>query len=89
MKSRTTQRFRKALDKLPRQIQRQARDAYELFLQNPNHPSLRFKLVHPRKAIYSVRISRAYRALGVCEDDVVIWFWIGSHDDYERLITEG
>jgi hypothetical protein len=89
MKSRTTARFRRAYDNLPENIRKQARDAYQLFIQNPNHPSLRFRQIHPTRRIYSVRITRAYRALGVRENDVIIWFWIGSHDDYYRLLKRG
>ena len=88
MKSRTTRRFRSAFARLPKQIQAQAREAYRLFSTNPQHPSLRFKRVHPTDPIYSVRITRSYRALGVQVGDEVVWFWIGSHDDYERLISE-
>jgi len=49
---------------------------------------LHFKQVHPRRPIYSVRISLEYRALGIREDDVVIWFWIGTHTDYEKIIAQ-
>ena len=87
MKSRTTRQFRKAYEKLPDEIRRRANHAYEMFEQDPSHPSLRFKKVHPSEPIYSVRISRDYRAVGVLEEDVIVWFWIGSHDEYERLIS--
>lgn len=87
MKSFTTKRFREAFRHMPRHIQRQARKAYRLFQQNPYHPSLQFKQVHPTKPIYSVRISIDYRALGVREGDEIIWFWIGSHADYNNLIA--
>ena len=53
----------------------------------PLHPGLRFKQVHPTLPIYSVRVSLDYRALGVREGDSVIWFWIGSHSEYERLLA--
>ena len=43
MISKTTKRFRQMLVKLPNDVRHQAREAYRLFLQNPNHPSLRFK----------------------------------------------
>lgn len=88
MKSRTTERFRKVFEKLSPQIQEQAREAYRLFEQNPRHPTLRFKKIHKSEAIYSVRISRDYRALGVLEDDTILWFWIGSHAEYDQLIDE-
>jgi hypothetical protein len=68
-------------------VRRQARVAYRLFRENPQHPSLHFRQVHPTRPIYSARISRSYRALGVREGATVVWFWIGSHDDYERLIA--
>ena len=59
MNSRTTRRFRQAFSNLPQPIQRQAREAYRKFKQNPSYPSLRFKKVHPELPIYSVRISAA------------------------------
>ncbi len=86
MKSRTTPRFRKAHEKLPQSIQKQAREAYELFAKDPSHPSLRFKRIHTSRQVYSVRISRAVRALGVRENDSIVWFWIGSHDEYAKLV---
>lgn len=86
MKSRTTRRFREAFQRLPPSIQRQARKAYRLFAQQPHHPSLRFKRVHASEPIYSVRITRDYRALGVLTGDTIIWFWIGSHAEYEALL---
>jgi mRNA-degrading endonuclease RelE of RelBE toxin-antitoxin system len=88
MNSHTTERFRKALAALPHPVRRQARDAYKLFRRNSYHPSLRFKRVHPTKPIYSVRIGLDYRALGVQDKDEIVWFWIGPHQEYDRLITQ-
>lgn len=88
MKSHITERFRKAYANLPDQAQNQVRSAYNLFQQNPHHPSLRFKRVHPTRPIYSVRISRDYRALGTQDKDEIIWFWVGSHADYEKLLSQ-
>jgi mRNA-degrading endonuclease RelE of RelBE toxin-antitoxin system len=86
--SRTTARFRQAFSKLPQPIQRQAREAYRKFKQNPAHPSLRFKKVHSELPIYSVRISSGYRAVGSLDGDTVIWFWVGSHAEYDKLISQ-
>lgn len=88
MKSHVTERFRKAFGKLPSHVQRQAQAACQLFRQDPHHPSLRFKRVHPTKPIYSVRIGLDYRALGVRDGEDIIWFWIGSHADYDKLLAE-
>ena len=87
MTSRTTERFRKCFKRLPAQIQQRTRDAYKLFQEHPNHPGLRFKRVHPTEPIVSVRVGLGYRALGVQHDDDIVWFWIGSHSDYDKLIS--
>ncbi|HEX8675403.1 MAG TPA: hypothetical protein VF710_26140 [Longimicrobium sp.] len=37
--------------------------------------------------IYSARVGRHYRALGERQvDDTIVWFWIGSHADYDRIL---
>ena len=87
MISHTTERFRTAYQALPDNIRRQAREAYRLFRHNPAHPSLRFRQVHPTRPIYSARINIQYRALGIRDGDTIVWFWVGSHDEYERLLA--
>jgi hypothetical protein len=87
MNSHTTKRFRNAFKNLTKPVQRQAREAFKLFQDNPYHPSLRFKQVHPSKPVYSVRVTRDYRALGVRDEDELVWFWIGSHTDYEQFLS--
>ena len=72
---------------MPPQVQAQARLAYDLFRRDPFHPGLRFKQVHPTRPIYSARVGLAYRALAVRDGDDVIWFWIGSHGDYDKLLA--
>jgi hypothetical protein len=72
LKSRTSRRFRSAFERLPATVQARARAAYRLFERDPSHPSLRFKLVHTSRSIYSVRIGLAYRALGVRDGDDII-----------------
>ncbi|WP_420316754.1 hypothetical protein [Ekhidna sp.] len=76
------------MQKLPIEVQNQAADSYILWKENPNHPSLRFKKIHASLPIYSVRISLSYRAIGKLEDDTLIWFWIGNHNDYDQLINQ-
>lgn len=86
MISHTTERFRKAFSGLPKQVQHQAKDAYKQFQNDPFYPSLRFKRVHSTKPIYSVRINVEYRAVGIQDEHAIIWFWIGGHDDYVKLL---
>ena len=88
MKSRTTVQFRESLVRLPDEIRQQARTAYRQFQDNPNHPSLRFKKVHPTLPIYSARINKSYRAVGQLHDGSVVWFWVGSHTEYGQLLDQ-
>ncbi|HUT11665.1 MAG TPA: hypothetical protein VMY42_14285 [Thermoguttaceae bacterium] len=71
---------------MPGQVRRQASEAYKLFSQDSNHASLRFKKVHATEPVYSARISIGYRAVGVLDGDEIVWFWIGSHTDYEKVL---
>ncbi|MEQ8462185.1 type II toxin-antitoxin system RelE family toxin [Coleofasciculus sp. E1-EBD-02] len=71
--------------KLRREIRQKARKAYQLWAENPFHPSLHFKCINNQENIWSVRVTRGYRALGFKDADTITWFWIGSHDDYERF----
>ncbi len=87
MNSHTTHQFRELFAALPKQIQQQARSAYSIFLQDPSHPGLRFKKVDAGPPlVYSVRVGVAYRALGTVTGDTAIWYWIGSHAEYDLLL---
>ena len=88
MTSRTTKRFRQCLARLPEDVRRKAGKTYELFGRDPRHPSLRFKRVHATQPICSVHISFGYRAVGVVAGEEIVWFWIGSHSDYENLLVQ-
>ena len=79
-------RFWKFYATLPEAVQRQAHEAYELWKKNPYHPSLQCKRVDNRDPIYSVRVGRGYRALGWLAANTITWYWLGNHDDYDRLL---
>ena len=68
---------------MPAEIRELADRCYALLKSNPLHPSLRFKTVGKYR---SVRVGLYYRALGVESDDGVVWFWIGTHAEYDKLI---
>jgi hypothetical protein len=69
--------------KLPVEIQRLADAKYALLRVDPRHPSLHFKKVG---RLWSVRVGIGYRALAIESDDGPIWFWIGPHAEYDRII---
>ena len=75
--------FWEAYDNLPKPVQNIADKNYELLKTNPKHPSLHFKKVG---VYWSVRVGLRYRALAVESDHDMVWFWIGSHAAYDKLI---
>jgi len=86
MKSRTTPEFRELLQNLPECVQRQARLAYQLFRKNSSLPGLRFKRILREPPTFSARVGLNYRVVGALDGDVVIWYWIGTHAEYDKLI---
>lgn len=64
-------------------MQRLADRNYQILKANPNHPSPHFKQVGRFR---SVRVGLHYRALGVQASDEIVWFWIGSHAEYNKLV---
>jgi hypothetical protein len=87
VQSHTTETFRKLLAAAPSAIQSKADNAYRLWAQNPAHPSLRFKKVHNTQPIYAVRIDLDWRAVGTLTEAAMVWFWIGPHGEYEKLLS--
>jgi hypothetical protein len=83
--SRARPSFWRAYDRLEGPARAAARRAYGQFLGNPLHPSLRFKRLGGYDHIWSVRINEQYRAVGERQGDTVFWFWIGTHNEFDKL----
>lgn len=75
--------FWQKYEELPDSVQELADKNYELLKADPKHPSL-----HLKKAgkYWSVRVGRKYRALGVEIEEGTLWFWIGTHAEYDKLL---
>jgi hypothetical protein len=86
--SKTTDGFWKCYEHLPEGIKKLAKRAYVRFVDNPYTPSLHFKRIHSTRPIFSVRITKNYRAVGIQKESEIIWFWIGSHADYDKLVKQ-
>mgnify|MGYP001553911487 CR=1 FL=1 len=69
---------------LPLPIQQIATSKFRIWREEPFHPSIQFKEI--RESLWSVRINDNYRTLCLREGDLVVWFWIGTHTEYDRLI---
>jgi hypothetical protein len=68
---------------LPVSIQRLADRCFEQLKRDPKYPSLHFKKVG---RFWSARVGAHYRAVGVESTDGIVWFWIGPHAQYDKLI---
>jgi hypothetical protein len=79
---RASKRFWRSFNELSPELQQLARDNYELLKANPQHPSLHFKRVGK---YWSVRIGLSHRAVGFDAPHGILWFWIGTHEEYDRL----
>jgi hypothetical protein len=86
LKSHLSEDFVSCFRRLPTRIQRLARKNYKLWRENPLHPGLQFKLVGKRIPAYSIRVGIGWRALGLKMDNAMVWFWIGSHAEYQKLL---
>jgi hypothetical protein len=70
-------------DRLPKNIRELADNCYQILKTTPYHPSLHFKKIGK---YHSVRIGISYRALAVEVPDGLLWFWIGTHSEYDKLL---
>jgi hypothetical protein len=86
MNNLTSPRYWRHYNALPSEIQKVADKNFQLFKKNPQHPSLRFERKKPE--LWSVRVGSGNRALARQLGGNLIWFWIGPHDEYERLLRE-
>jgi len=75
--------FWEAYSRLPSSVRMLADKNFALLNSDSTHPSLNFKKIGRYR---SVRVGLRYRALAVEEGGDLIWFWIGSHADYDAMI---
>lgn len=84
MRHQATDRFWRLYGELPRPVQRAADKSFELLREDPRHPSLHFKRVG---RFWSARVGGRHRAVAIEDGGSFAWFWIGDHDQYDRLIA--
>jgi hypothetical protein len=76
--------FWRFYDALPEAVRTLADKQFELLKSDPHHPSLHFKRTG---RFHSVRVGAHYRALAVDAPDGIVWFWIGTHGEYDRVVS--
>ena len=82
--STTHPNFWKYFEKLAKEIQVLAEKRFDLFRTQPFHPSLGFS---KKGSVWTVDIGLHYRAIAFREQDTLVWFWIGSHEDYNHMMN--
>ena len=83
MKHYASPRFWQCYEQLPENVRAVADRNFELLKVDTRHPSLHFK---PVGSFRSVRVGMGYRALAVESDGDLVWFWIGTHAEYDKLV---
>ena len=76
-------KFWAAYRALPQPVRALADKNFALLKADPDHPSLHFKRIGQ---FFSVRVGLRYRALALPVDEGMLWFWIGTHADYDSLL---
>jgi hypothetical protein len=64
-------------------VRKRADTAFQLLKADPHHPSLHLKRVG---RFWSVRAGLHHRAVAVEASDGLLWFWIGTHAEYDKLL---
>lgn len=82
---RATPAFWQSYRALPVSVQELADRAFHLLEADPRRPSLHFKGVG---SFWSARVGLHYRAISIETEDGVLWFWIGSHPEYDCLVLK-
>jgi len=72
--SKATAKFWKSYRELPVDVRKRAKEAYLIVQNDPWYPSLHFKRVHSSLPVYSARITKDYRAVGILKDEKIVWF---------------
>jgi len=83
VRHRANPRFWDCYRKLPEDVRRLADESWRLLRRDPKHPSLHFKKIG---RFWSARVGLHFRALAVEHEDTLVWFSVGSHAQYDRLV---
>lgn len=84
--------YRAMQERLPPPIRKLAESAFATFQRNPDHPALRRHRLadseagRHRSGTWSVSITMKYRALYVVDGETNVWYWVGSHSDFDTFV---
>jgi len=72
--------FKRDFRSLPSDVQKRARKAIGLLIDNPSHPSLRTKKIQGVKDIWEARVTLSYRLTYQRAGDAIVLRRVGTHD---------
>ena len=92
--NRRTREFKAQFDRLPTDVQQKAKKVFSILKKDPRHPVLERHFLedtpHNPPRSWAVRIDRSYRAVAFSDEEGTnVWYWIGSHADYDRRFSKG
>jgi hypothetical protein len=64
-------------------VRKLADKSFEILKNDPQHRSLRLKKTG---RFWSARVGLHHRALALDIPGGLLWFWIGDHDAYDRIV---
>jgi hypothetical protein len=82
--SRGTKRFWELYQRLPPETKAAARNTYKEFRLDPKHPGLHLERLEFDPRAWAVRVTLNYRAVALRSGDSWVWFWIGTHREFDR-----
>ena len=84
MTSLTSPNFWRLYRQLTQEVREAGRKAYRHFRVDPAHRSLHFHRLKTNDELWSVRVTKNHRAVGLVDRNTITWFWIGNHQDFDR-----
>ena len=76
---------------LPEKIQKSVRKAIRMYEESPRAKGLMLHRLKDNKrgshfdGSWSVRVNQQYRAIFVIVNGKALWYWVGTHNDYNRF----
>jgi hypothetical protein len=71
--------------RLPANVQRNADKAFLLLKSDDRHPSLQLKKLD---GFWSARVGLHHRVLAKKIEGGLLWFWIGTHAEYDAIVGD-
>ena len=72
-------------EKLPVKIRRCVDNNFQVIKEYPKHPLLRLVT---NGNLHSMRIDARFRAIGIQDQDDIVWFWVGTYKKFKEELID-